>query len=128
MNRFASLLREVNNRLNLPQPTKSRILLEMAGDLEDLYNFYRGQGLDENEAVQKAEEKIDASYEALAELVEIHQTSYRKLMEMKLFALFIKKDHRLNKLHANMPTIFTFAALAWFVLRCRLKKLTATTA
>ncbi len=32
-------------RHDLPQPAKSRILLEMAADLEDLYEVYREQGL-----------------------------------------------------------------------------------
>ncbi len=47
MNRFAPLLKSINARLDLPQPTKSRIILEIASDLEDMYQFYQSQGPDE---------------------------------------------------------------------------------
>ena len=81
MKQFTPLLERINDRLNLPQPTKSRILLEISADLEDLYRFYIGQGLSDNEAKQKSEEKIDLTDEALAELVNIHQTFFRRLMD-----------------------------------------------
>ena len=58
MTRFAPLLKSINDRLDLPQPTKSRIILEIAADLEDLYQFYQNQGMNESEAAQKAEEKF----------------------------------------------------------------------
>ena len=75
MSRFAGVLKRVSDGLDLPQPTRSRILLEMAGDLEDLYEHHRGQGLDEAEAVQRAEEAFVASDEALKHLARIHEAS-----------------------------------------------------
>ena len=47
---FVSLLKKINNKLDLPQNTKSKIILEIAADLEDLSNYYLTQGLSENEA------------------------------------------------------------------------------
>jgi hypothetical protein len=80
MNRFADLLREINCKLALPQPEKSRILLEVASDLEDMYELYRSRGLGEEEALAKTREKFDISDEALVELTRIHESTFRKLL------------------------------------------------
>lgn len=81
MKHFTPLLKSINERLDLPQPTKSRIILEIASDLDDLYQLYLSRGLSEQEAAIKAEEKINLTDEALNELVQIHQTLFRKLMD-----------------------------------------------
>ncbi len=81
MKHFTPLLKSINERLDLPQPTKSRIILEIAADLDDLYQLYLARGMDEREAAQKAEEKIDLTDEALTELVQIHQSLFRKLLD-----------------------------------------------
>jgi hypothetical protein len=80
MGRFTELLRRTNEKLDLPQPEKSRILLEIASDLEDTYEFYRGRGLSEEEAAEKTREKFEISAEALAELAVIHESTFRKLL------------------------------------------------
>ena len=80
MKHFTQLLKSINERLNLPQPTKSRIILEIAADLDDLYQLYLSRGLEENEAAKKAVDKIDLTDEALNELVQIHQSLIRKLL------------------------------------------------
>ena len=72
MSRFNAFLRDTGQRLALPKTTKSRILVEIASDLEDLFQHYLQQGLSEQEAAAKAEEKVDMSDEALTELVRIH--------------------------------------------------------
>ncbi|MCP4203263.1 MAG: hypothetical protein GY769_15170 [bacterium] len=77
MSRFAEVLRQVSAELDLPQPTKSRILLEMAGDLEDLYQHHLSRGLDEAAAAQSAEEAFVASDEALKHLARIHESGAR---------------------------------------------------
>lgn len=81
MKQFTPLLKGINDRLDLPQPTKSRIILEIAADLGDLYQLYLARGMSENEAAQKAEEKFDLTDEALNELVQIHQSLFRKLLD-----------------------------------------------
>ena len=81
MKQFTPLLKSINERLDLPQPIKSRIILEIAADLDDLYQLYLSRGIKENEAAQKAEEKIDLTDEALNELVQIHQSLFRKLLD-----------------------------------------------
>lgn len=78
---IAEVLAAARERLDLPQPAKSRILLELAADLEDLETAYRRQGLTPEEALRRAVETCDLSDEALAELVRIHQSWYRRLMD-----------------------------------------------
>jgi hypothetical protein len=74
MSRFAKVLNKVSDALDLPQPTRSRIVLEMAGDLEDLYQHHLAQGLDEEQAARRAEEAFAASEEALKHLSRIHES------------------------------------------------------
>jgi hypothetical protein len=75
MSRFNAFLRQTGGRLALPSATKSLILVEIASDLEDLFEHYRDQGLSEADAVSRAEEKVDISAEALAELVRVHSSA-----------------------------------------------------
>jgi hypothetical protein len=75
MNRFHSVLTQTGERLSLPKATKSLILVEIAADLEDLFRHYLEQGLSEEEAAARAEEKVDMSDDALVELVQIHSTA-----------------------------------------------------
>ena len=81
MNRFSSLLNNINDRLEVPQPTKSRILLEIAADLEDTYTYYRDQGCTEEEATQRAQEKFILDDMALADLTLIYQTPLKKWLD-----------------------------------------------
>ena len=81
MKQFAPMLKNINERLDLPQPTKSRIILEIACDLEDAFNRYLAKGLSEQEAVKEAEERFDLTDESLDELKQIHQTFFKKLVD-----------------------------------------------
>lgn len=74
MNRFAEILEQARSRLQVPEPGRTRILLEMASDLEDSFQFYRSQGMDEDEAVRRAEEAFGTSEEALGLLSKIHES------------------------------------------------------
>jgi hypothetical protein len=72
MSRFTVFLNQTGERMALPKTTRSLILVEIASDLEELFNHYIEQGLSEDEAAARAEEKVDMSDQALAELVRIH--------------------------------------------------------
>ena len=76
MSRFNVFLHKTDERLALPKATRSLILVEIASDLEELFNHYIQQGLGEEEAAVRAEEKVDMSDEALAEIVRIHSESH----------------------------------------------------
>jgi hypothetical protein len=81
MSRFTGLLKRTAARLDLPQPVKSHVLLEMAADLEDMFAAYRERGLDEEEAARRVEEKFDASDDALTELACLHRSALRRGMD-----------------------------------------------
>lgn len=72
MSRFDVILHQTGDRLALPKATRSLILVEIASDLEELFQHYLREGLSEEEAAARAEEKVDMTDEALAELVRIH--------------------------------------------------------
>jgi hypothetical protein len=80
MNRFSPLLKEINNKLDLPQKLKSKIILEISADLNDLFQSYLAKGLNEKEALRKAEEKFGLSDEALIQLRRIHEVGFRRLV------------------------------------------------
>lgn len=81
MNRFGETLQEINRRLDLPQPAKSRVVLEIAADLEDLHRHFRESGLTDIEAYKRAIEQCDLSDEALFELTHIHTTPWRRFLD-----------------------------------------------
>lgn len=80
MDRFGRVLRRAERRLEAPEPERSRILLEMAGDLEDLYRAYRERGLDEEEALRRAERWLAPSNAALASLRDVHLPAFDRLL------------------------------------------------
>jgi hypothetical protein len=81
MTRFRDALQHAHARLQLPQPTKSRILLEMAADLEDAYASFRAEGATEEEAIGRAVERFSVSDEALARLTELHASACRRFLD-----------------------------------------------
>jgi len=78
---FAEIITELSERLDLPQPARSRLLLEVAADLEDLFAFYREQGKDEATARQQALEQCDLSDESLTQLVQVHCNGLRHWLD-----------------------------------------------
>ncbi|MBN1290695.1 MAG: hypothetical protein JXB48_02565 [Candidatus Latescibacteria bacterium] len=80
MSRFSPLLQRMNERITLPQPEKSRVLQEMAGDLDELYELYLSRGYDELEAQRLAEEKVEAGDETITLLIQLNDTFIRKLL------------------------------------------------
>ncbi|MFC1650821.1 hypothetical protein ACFL2X_04560 [Candidatus Latescibacterota bacterium] len=80
MNRFFPVLKRINERLVLPQPLKYRIMKEIAADLEDTFVVYIKKGLDEDAAKAKALEKIAADDGVIDQLIEVHETPFRKML------------------------------------------------
>jgi hypothetical protein len=76
MTRFAKVLQQAEKRLRAPEPSRNRILLEMAADLEDSYQHFLAQGHDEAEAARRAEESFGFSDETLRLLERIHQPGF----------------------------------------------------
>ena len=80
MNRFTEDLRRINQELDVPQPAKSRIILELAADLEDLYDYYRNQGKDDAEAARLAHEKGDLAPDVLRQLARVHSSGLQRIL------------------------------------------------
>lgn len=81
MSRFSRVLRRVERRLEAPEPERSRILMELAGDLEDLYRTYRERGLDEAAARRKAERWLAPSAATLESLRAVHLPTFDRLLD-----------------------------------------------
>jgi hypothetical protein len=81
VSRFAATLSQTSRRLNLPQHITSRVVLELAADLEDLFEHYTAQELSEEEATARALEAAELSDEAVARLVEVHASPTGRLVE-----------------------------------------------
>jgi len=80
MNQFSDLLKDLNRRIKMPQPEKSRILLEIAADLNDAYAYYRERGLSREDALQKARDKFELSDEAIDQLSRLHDNVFHQWM------------------------------------------------
>ena len=78
MDKFASILKKVNEKIDLPQPMKSRILLEISADLNDLFDLYSQQGLNEKDAMEQAIQKCNLNEETLNELINVYDTGIYK--------------------------------------------------
>jgi len=81
MSRFTTVLRDLSERLNLPQPARSRILLEISGDLDGLYQSFRDRGLSEADAEREALARVDLSGEALEALCRVHGGWFRRSVD-----------------------------------------------
>jgi hypothetical protein len=80
MNGFTDVLAETGSRLTVPEPARSRILLELAADMEDLFETYVGRGQSEAQAREAVLEHFDLSDESLRELVRVHATPLRGML------------------------------------------------
>ena len=81
MSNFSTQIRRFSSRLPLSEPTRSRVLLEMAADMEDLLHHYLDQGVEKEEAIRAVEEHFDLSDEALRELVRVHTTPLQRSLQ-----------------------------------------------
>ena len=81
MNPFIPLLKKMNKKLDLPQPVKSRIILEIASDIKDAYDDLLTQGMNKREAIIQIHEKFDLTDESIKELQQIHRPVFNRLMD-----------------------------------------------
>lgn len=81
MTRFDEAIVDLGNRLAIPQPARSRVLLEIAADMEDLYRASIAEGLSEDEARRRTLEQFGPSEEAIRDLVEVHSTAVKRLLD-----------------------------------------------
>jgi hypothetical protein len=81
MKQFAPQLNRIAQQLDLPQPVKGRILLEIASDMEDLLGVYLSRGMDEEEAATLVARQFELPTEAIRELEQLHRPVFRRIMD-----------------------------------------------
>lgn len=77
MNRLAPALRRAARELDLPSGARRELLLELAADLEAVFEHHRARGLSEADAAVKAEEAVLGSSEVIRRLAELHRSPWR---------------------------------------------------
>lgn len=78
MSRFNELLLEADSRLGVAEPARSRILLELAADMDGLFEEVLARGVSEEEAEIQVAEHFDLSDETLRELLKVHDTPLQR--------------------------------------------------
>lgn len=81
MSRFNEVLVGADARLTVPEPARSRILLEIASDMEGLFQEYRARGMEEPDAESAVMDHFDLSEEALTDLVRVHDAPLQRSLE-----------------------------------------------
>lgn len=81
MTHFRAQLAALDRRLPLEGPVRDRVLMEVAADLEDMFEHFRGTGLGAEEAAGRAVQACDLSDTALAELVRVHSCGPSRLQD-----------------------------------------------
>ncbi|MFC1791173.1 hypothetical protein ACFL0I_01745 [Gemmatimonadota bacterium] len=80
MSEFAQVLSETSSRLTVPEGVRSRILLELAADMEGLHAAYLERGHSSEEAHRSVLDHFDLSDSALQELVRVHDTPLQGML------------------------------------------------
>lgn len=81
MKRFSAILMNIDKLLNIPQPSRSRVLLEISADMQDLYEHYVRQGLDDEQAMNRTIEEFDLSAEEVAAIARVHDSSLGRFLD-----------------------------------------------
>jgi len=81
MTEFTPSLRQISARLSVPEPIRSRILLEIASDMEDLLDHHLAEGMDRSVGVEEVLARFDLSGEALRELEEVHRSTVQRSLD-----------------------------------------------
>lgn len=105
MNPYHRELREVAKRLELPQPTRARVLLELAADLADLEAELVSAGLTLAEARARAIRTLVPSPDAVNDLLTIHRPFYARLVDR----FSDPARHRLERVGLVAATVALFA-------------------
>lgn len=81
MDRFKPALRKAARELDLPRTARAPILIEMAADLEALFEHHRRNGASEEEAARRAEQAVLGSAEMIRRLGRLHRGTWRSWSE-----------------------------------------------
>lgn len=94
MTAFDAELRGLAERLDLPEPIRTRTLLELRSDLEAMAAALESRGVAGEEARRRAVETLLPSAESVAELRRVHRPLYQRLVDR----FSVRGRHRLERL------------------------------
>lgn len=109
MKEFKEILQSLNQQLELPQPTKSRILLEIYSDLTSAYRQFMDEGMEEGLAVNRAKETFGLSGDNIGLLTELHRPSLGRIIDQLTAS---------SKLPLEKPILtILFSLIAFFIVQ-----------
>ncbi len=111
MSGFSSELFDLAAVLDVPQPMRARIILELDADLRDLEQALLDSGVSSEEAHQRSATILIPNSEALAELVHCHRAIYLRLVDR--FSDPVR--HRFERIVFGL-TVATLSGLGLFAL------------
>lgn len=80
MGKMRDLIRELNSRIDIPQPHRSDLICEIYYDMKETYDHYTEKGLSTEEAENRTCEKFSFDDASLKELSDLHCSGYCKML------------------------------------------------
>lgn len=80
MEKMRNLIRELNSRIDIPQPQRSDMICEIYYDMKETYDHYTAKGLSSEEAENRTCEKFSFDNASLKELSDLHCSGYCKML------------------------------------------------
>jgi hypothetical protein len=78
---WAAVLRKIDKLLDIPQPSRSRVILEISADMQDLYEHYISRGLSHESALKRTIEEFDLSPEEIEAIARVHASRLRLFLD-----------------------------------------------
>jgi hypothetical protein len=111
LTRIEHVLRRLEAELVLPEPVRTRALLEIGSDLEEAYYAYRGRGLSDAEAAERAAALLGVNAATAGELSRVHMPRYA--------AWLSRLAQRPRRWESVLLTLVTLGALGGGVMALR---------
>lgn len=109
MTSFDAALRRLAEEFDLPEPIRSRALLELRSDLEDMAAVLESRGVEPEEAGRRALEALLPTGATVAEWRAVHRPLYQRLVDR----FSVRGRHRLERLLlAVLAAIYVVGGLA----------------
>jgi len=78
MNKLKPIISQLNRELDLQQPAKARIILEISLDMQDYMNLCLEKGMSEKEALEVTKERFLPNQQTMDQIVSLHLNLYKK--------------------------------------------------
>lgn len=113
MSDFSAQLRDIAARLPVQEPARSRILLEISTDMEDLFGHLLATGTPKTEALRSVVDQFELSDQALLELAQVHSSP----MACSLEGLSGQARSTWERVVLGLVALFVIVGLGGLLLR-----------